>query len=830
MVWTLAALCLGHLTPAASPEEVLRRYELAATIGSAQTAALVRNARLDVRWSEDGNRVVFRLDRRDGHEFVQVDTRRARRSPAFDHQRVADELTQALGRQVEPNRLPFRQLELHPEGVRFIAGGSQWLWNTRTRQLAKWSPPPPEPQATGERTGEPRDRNVSPDGRWRARIDDGVLVVQDARTQEERMRSASAGVTEVHWSPNSRFLVGYLVDRVEPGTMTNVESLPRDSLRPRVRTYPYDLPGDPVSKTRMVCLDVELRTETLSDAEPINIWGPSNFRWRQDARRFTFERRYRGFQRESIVEVDAATGRSRNLLDEVSETFVFPAVRFVQYLDDTNEILWTSDRDNWNHIYLFDSETGELKQQITQGPWVVREVREVDVERREILFAAGGKEPDRNPYNLHFYRIGFDGQGLVRLTPGDGHHQIAFSPDRRFYVNTHSRADLPPVHELRRTKDGSLVAELARADASALLATGWRMPEEFVAKGRDGVTDIWGVIYRPSHLDRTLLYPIVEDIYAGPQGSSVPAGFRVATANQALAELGFIVVVPDGMGMGHRSKAFHNVSYRNLGDSGFPDRILWFRAAAERYPYIDPDNVGIFGVSAGGYNAARALIVAPEVYKAAFAVCGNHDHRTDKLWWNELWMGYPVGPHYEEQSNVAQAHRIQGRLFLVHGELDDNVNPFASTMQMVRRLIDANKDFDMLLVPGAGHSFGSYERRRMWDFFVKHLRGEQPPREFDPRRTATDSLHFTVHNKTAKPITLYWIPAPGQRRPYQTIEPGQSARQHSFNGHQWEAVQEGRAVSWYTVDPAELEWIVLGNRSSHLTQEVEPAVALDAIP
>jgi dipeptidyl aminopeptidase/acylaminoacyl peptidase len=335
--------------------------------------------------------------------------------------------------------------------------------------------------------------------------------------------------------------------------------------------------------------------------------------------------------------------------------------------------------------------------------------------------------PGKDPYLINFYRINFDGTGLIAYTEGDGNHSISFSPDSAYYVDTYSRVDMPPVWELRRVSDRKLVVELERADIQDLLKIGWKMPEVFVSKGRDGVTDIWGIINRPMKLDETKKIPILENIYAGPQGSFVPKTFSSNNGMQPLCELGFIVVQIDGMGTSNRSKAFHDVCWKDLGDAGFPDRILWMKSAAERYPYIDITRVGVYGTSAGGQNAAGAVLFHPEFYKVAVAACGCHDNRMDKIWWNELWMGWPIGPEYAASSNVDNAYRLQGKLFLIVGEMDSNVDP-SSTMQVVNALIKANKDFDLLVVPGMNHSNGgTYGERKRRDFFVKNLLDVKPP-------------------------------------------------------------------------------------------------------
>ena len=429
-----------------------------------------------------------------------------------------------------------------------------------------------------------------------------------------------------------------------------------------------------------------------------------------------------------MIGVDAATGEARAVVDERSPTFIdYSGKQFLEYLDGTRELIWMSERDGWNHLYLVDAATGRVKNPITRGAWVVRSVVHVDPKARQILFLAGGIVPGQDPYYLHLARVDFDGSNLRVLTQGDGTHTVTLSPDRAAFVDVWSRVDRAPVAELRRTTDGALVAELERWDEAELARSGWRAPERFTAKGRDGATDIHGVIYRPSTYDPAKKYPVIEYIYAGPQGSFAPKAFTRAPLHADLAELGFILVALDGMGTSHRSKAFHDVCWKNLGDAGFPDRILWLKAAAARDPAMDLERVGIYGGSAGGQAALRGLLAFGSFYKAGVADCGCHDNRMDKVWWNEQWMGWPVGPHYAEQSNVTMAGRLQGHLLLLVGEMDTNVDP-ASTLQVVDALIRADKDFEMLVVPGSDHGTMRipYVERRLKDFFVRSLLGVKP--------------------------------------------------------------------------------------------------------
>ncbi len=575
---------------------------------------------------------------------------------------------------------------------------------------------------------------TSPDGKWVASVRDGNVWLK--RTEDEHEVALTTDGTEearfipvFHWSPDSTRLVCEQELRGDRRKVFLIESSPTDQLQPKLHELDYDKPGDKLPVTKLRLFDVtNARAIPLADSLYPNPWSITEIRWAPDSKSFSFLYNQRGHQVLRLLRVDASTGDASLIVDESSDTFVDYAHKvFVEHLDETNEIVWMSERDGWNHLYLYDSANGVVKNQITKGAWVVRQVERVDSQTRQIWFYASGFFSQQDPYLLYFCRVDFDGQNFVVLTPAHGNHRVEFSPDRRFFLDHYSRVDLPPVTELRQTETGDLVCELERADVSELLSAGWRPPVPFAAPGRDGQTMIYGVIYLPQSFDPAGKYPVIEHIYAGPQDNYVPKEFRSYFEEQALAELGFVVVQMDGMGTSNRSKAFHDVCWKNLGDAGFPDRIAWLQAAAKAYPAMDLTRVGIYGGSAGGQNALRGLLMHPEHYHVGVADCGCHDNRMDKVWWNELWMGWPLGPHYEEQSNVTQAHRLQGKLLLTVGELDRNVDP-ASTMQVVNALIRADKDFDLLIVPGSDHGAGErpYARRRRQDFFVRHLLGVEP--------------------------------------------------------------------------------------------------------
>jgi dipeptidyl aminopeptidase/acylaminoacyl peptidase len=598
--------------------------------------------------------------------------------------------------------------------------------------------------APGGADDEPAVR-TSPDGRTDALIQNFNVFLKPAGARLEEARPLSWDGSEgnaytfnsLSWSPTSAKIAVY---RRRPGytrLVSSVQSSPSDQLQPKFSQRSYRKPGDEVEFDQPVLFDVVSRRQIVVDRALFpNPYQNLRMEWRRDSRAFTFEYNQRGHQVYRLIEVEAATGRARTVIDETSDTFIdyrrtaaglSDSGRTYRHdVSDGREVVWMSERDGWSHLYLFDGTNGRLKNQITTGAWAVHHVDRVDEAARQIYFTGNGLERG-DPYLLHYYRINFDGTGLTRYTPGDGLHTLTWSPDRKFYVDTYSRVDMAPVSELRRASDQTLVLELERGSLAALVATGWRAPEVFLSKGRDGQTDVSGIIIRPTNFDPSRKYPVVENIYAGPQGSFVPKTFSTQTGMQTLAELGFIVVQIDGMGTANRSKAFHATAWKNLGDAGFPDRIVWHKTVAAKYPYYDITRVGIYGTSAGGQNAMGAVLFHPEFYKAAAASAGCHDNRMDKIWWNEQWMGWPLGPEYAASSNMEHAAKLQGHLLLIFGEMDTNVDP-ASTMQVVNKLIQANKEFDLLVIPNAGHTGGgTYGDHKRYDFFVRNLQGRVPP-------------------------------------------------------------------------------------------------------
>ncbi|MBP3211620.1 MAG: prolyl oligopeptidase family serine peptidase [Prevotella sp.] len=647
---------------------------------------------------------------------------------------------------------------------------------------------------------------TSPDGKLEAWIEGyNVIVHQVGRPYSEKLQLTQDGTighyysNRILWSPDSRKIFVCKRKAVEKRYAYYVESSPQDQLQPILHKQEYAKPGDdlpqftpyifnlnPCPSPKVEGSDTPQNLET-GNSETRTLLNPSQpltplpsreglgvglqysldwFQWTPDSRYVTMEYNQRGHKLYQLLAMDAETGKLTTLVEEHSEKFVNYNRIWRRWLSD-GRLLWTSERDNWNHLYLYGSKASKKSKKqrakaslsslptgegrggaspfegwgeapITRGSWCVRDILHVDEANEVIYFTASGVHPDEDPYNIHYFTVRFDGSDFQELTPEPGNHRAQFSFDRQFLVDTYSAPDKAPVTKLHAIGSapspsgegrGEASTLIETSDLSRILANGWQAPEVFVAPGRDGTTPMWGIIQRPTNFDPSKKYPVIEYIYAGPGDAYTPKSFNPYNWNMtSLAELGFIVVQLDGMGTSWRGKAFEEVCYKNLKDAGFPDRKAWIRAAAAKYPYMDADNVGIFGASAGGQESTTAVLLHGDFYKAAYSSCGCHDNRMDKIWWNEQWMGYPVDSSYVECSNVYHASKLERPLMLVVGELDDNVDP-ASTMQVADALIRAGKDFELVVLPGVHHTMGErFGEHKRYDFFVRHLLGVEPPK------------------------------------------------------------------------------------------------------
>jgi len=713
-------------------------YRLADSIADIFSKKVFHTAQ-NVNWVEGKSLFWYSTFTPGGKEFWSVNAEKLTKEKLFETAKLVRQLSELIKKPVGNEEFSPVDPKLSADGKLFTFQMDTLLfeWNRTKNELKRTGTKPlDKPEGywgdkAEDHTGPPVK---SPDGKWFAFVRDNNVFVKDSlsKIQIQLSFDGSGGEyysAQLFWSTDSKKLAGTKVRAEIPHYIYFVESSPQDQLQPKLQKRYYPKAGDALPISTPALFDLETKKQIDVDGTPfLNQFTLGNIEWRKDNRAFTFEFNQRGHQRFQVVEVNATSGKCKVLIDEKSETFIDYSSKLTRRdVDDGKEIIWTSERDGWNHMYLYNGD-GSLKNQITKGEWVVREVVKVFDSTRQILFTASGRNAEEDPYLIHYYRINFDGSNLVGLTPENANHQAVFSTDFRFLTDNYSRVDMPPTLVLRDASNGKVLMTIEQSDISGLLNTGWKMPEVCSSKGRDGKTEIWGMIYRPTNFDPAKKYPIIEYIYAGPHGSFVPKNFGgFYRSYAALAELGFVVVQIDGMGTSNRSKTFHDVCWRNLKDAGFPDRILWIKAAAQKYPFMDTTRVGIFGVSAGGQSSTGAVLFHPEFYKAAVSSCGCHDNRMDKIWWNEQWMGYPVGPWYAENSNVTNAHLLKGNLMLLVGEIDDNVDP-ASTIQLCDALIKAGKDFELVMLPGMNHTGGGkYGERKRKDFFVKYLLGAVPP-------------------------------------------------------------------------------------------------------
>jgi len=607
----------------------------------------------------------------------------------------------------------------------------------------RWTPGPGRhPQRHWMEVDEENDLRpiVSPDGKTEAYIEEFNVVLHKVGEPYSTKRILTQDGTigkyysnRIQWSPDGKYIMVCKRRPVQKRYAYYVESSPSDQLQPILHKQEYAKPGDEVAQHYPVIINVETGHKVEADIAAIdNQYELEWLQWTPDSKEVTMEYNQRGHKLYQLLAMDATTGKLRTIVEEKAKTFVnYPRI-WRQFINNGTRLLWTSERDNWNHLYLYDVKTAQMVRQITKGAWCIREILYVDEDAGEIYFSASGMNKKEDPYLIHYYKIGMDGKNLKALTPEGGNHRAVFSRDHRYIADTYSMVNKAPVTVIRNAADGKLVKTIATADISKLKNNGWVAPEVFVAKGRDGKTDMWGIIQRPTNFSPDKKYPVIEYIYAGPGDHYTPKSFMPYNwSMSALAELGFIVVQLDAMGTAWRGKEFEEICYKNLKDAGFPDRKLWIKAAAKKYPYMDISRVGIFGCSAGGQESTTAVLLHGDFYKAAYSACGCHDNRMDKIWWNELWMGYPVDSSYVECSNVENAHKLNCPLMLVMGEMDDNVDP-SSTYQVVNALIKANKDFELVVIPGAHHTMGEeFGDHKRYDFFVKNLLGIDPPKWAD---------------------------------------------------------------------------------------------------
>jgi len=713
-----------------------------------------------------GERFWFRNSTVQGNEFVLMNAATGAKGPAFDQAKIAAALSKAAGTSYDAWHLPFNDFE-------FSDDGKSISFSVRMRRYTcelDGSECKAEGGGGGRGRGvSARNSVLSPDKKTAVFIRDYNLWARDVASGKETQLTTD-GVKDfgyatdnagwatserpiVLWSPDSKKIATYQQDQRGVGEMYLVSTKVG---HPELRAWKYPLPGDEVVTTiqrviidlgggspKVVRLNMPADQHRSSLCDNIACRGGewADVQWSADGRHLAFVSTSRDHKREQLHVADAATGAIRDVMEESTPTFFESGNGRVnwRYLPGSNEILWFSERDNWGHLYLYDLDTGKLKSQVTRGDWNVTQLLRVD-EKNRMLYVLGVGREKGDPYYVHFYRIGMDGKNLKLLTPEDANHDVALSPSGNFFADVYSKPDVPPVAVLRDS-DGKLVNTFDKADASRLAAAGWKAPISFTVKARDGVTDLYGLMFQPTNFDASKKYPIINHIYPGPQTGSVGSrSFSAARGDcQALAELGFIVVEIDGMGTPWRSKKFHEAYFGNLGDNTLPDQVGGMKQLAQRYSWIDIDRAGIYGHSGGGFATADAMFRYPDFFKVGISEAGNHDNREYEDDWGEKWQGLlekkaDGSTNYDNQANQLVAKNLKGHLLLAHGTMDNNVPPY-NTLLVVNELIKANKDFDLLLLPNRNHGFGNepYMVRRRWDYFVRYLLGAEPPQGYELR-------------------------------------------------------------------------------------------------
>ena len=754
----LAALTISLASSAAAQERrqlTAEDYARAERFLAPATYPLVTGGRVSATWLDDG-----RFTYRSGDEAYVVDPAAGTRAEAFDAAAMARALSAATGDTVRADALPFQTFEFDADDVAVDVGETHYVCDFDAETCA---------DAGARRTEDPREAMMrrfrsadvlSPDGSKAAFIRDWNLWVRDVATGEETPLTTdgeedngyatdNAGWRKsdrpvVKWSPDSKKIATQQQDEREVGRMYLVETTVGT---PTLQDWSYPLPGDSaVAMLRRVIIEVETGRVIPLDLGPEyhratlgDDLSMDDYAWSPDGRQLALASTPRDHKSATVRVADAETGAVRDVLTETEETH-FESVTGWRVLWDTDELVWYSQRDDWGNLYLYDLATGALKNAITTGEGPVERILRIDEDTREIWYEAKGRMPGQDPYFSHVYRGTLDGGPEVALTPDDGDHTVDLSPDGRFLIDTWSRADKPPVVALR-DRDGRHVMDLEAADIRPLEAAGWQPPMRVQMTGPDGETQLYGLLFRPTDFDPDAAYPIINQAYPGPQSGSIGSrAFRPAWGDrQALAELGFVVVSIDGMGTPGRSKSFHDAYYGAMGrDNTIPSQVAGMQDLARQYPWIDIERVGIWGHSGGGFIAAGALFRYPDFFDVGISESGNHDQRNYEDDWGERYQGLLTRNEdgtdsYDAESNQSVAHNLKGKLLLAHGMLDDNVPPY-NTLLVVQALIEANKDFDLILFPEARHGFGAasdYMTRRRWDYFVEHLLGAEPPQGYE---------------------------------------------------------------------------------------------------
>ncbi|MDB9732673.1 S9 family peptidase [Polaribacter sp.] len=708
--------------------------------------------------------LLYTTKTKDGKKFVLVNTKTQTKETAFNHEKLAKTLSKKLDKEINANALPISNVSFSDNlnTLQFIAFNQKYRYKIKEHTLV---------QHPSERNLADRNEHVSPNGKLVAYIDAYNLWIRDLDTnkktqltfdgkQDYGYATNNAGWIKndgavLKWSPNSDKIATFQQDARGVGMMYLTSS---NVGHPRLEAWKHPLPGDAEiftierviihlgnqPKTVRLKMEKDFQRGTTTD----HIAGRNNelldAQWNKKGTKFAFVSSSRDHKIAHLQIADAQTGAVTSVHKEVVATYYESGVNTENWkvLFDSNEFIWYSEKTDWGHLYLYDLKTKALKNKITSGDFIVKQIKSIDEEKRQLYFYAGGKEAG-NPYHNYYYKVNFDGTNFTNLTPSKGTHTVTISDDYSLLIDTYSTTTEPPITVLRNGF-GEKIMDLETADISELKANNWQEPIEFSVKARDKKTDLFGIMCLPSHYNANKKYPVLNYIYPGPQSGSIGNyGFRPVWRDfQAVVELGFVVVAVDAMGTPMRSKSFHDAYYGNMGDNGLPDNITAIKQLAQKYKGMDLERVGIWGHSGGGFASTRAVFAYPEFYDVAVSGAGNHDNRNYEADWGEKWQGLLIEgtiegktdgtTNYDNQANQLLAKDLKGKLLITHGAMDNNVPP-SNTMLVVEALIKANKDFDMILYPNKRHGYGdmtNYMTRKRWDYFVTHLLNAKPAKGF----------------------------------------------------------------------------------------------------
>lgn len=764
--WMMTAAAIGALSVSAVPSGAFAQslaakevavaastsdavYARAEAVLPAHIDELVFDVSVRPQWFEDSSRFWYERHTPQGYRYVLVDPAKRSRSDLFNHEIVRAQLSALKGEPVpaEEFRLQGADLSKDERALEFRAGKERFSLDLGTGRVSRL---PEEERGVLSPNGDLRafakDNNVwireVSTGCERQLTTDGTALRPYARPVVNVKRKIGEGSNEpeldpdIEWSPQGDRIATYRLDLTGARRLAIVQSTPPDGAPPKVYDYYYSFTGDQdVPLATDVIIDVRSGELVTSKSEPQQIlyYGGPYYEWSKDGSAVFSLVPGRGYKTLTLERIDARTGEVKILRQDKSDTYVDYYGHDWTYDEDQDRHFWTADTTGHAHIYTADGKTGKGRQ-ITSGEWRARSVAGTSSDGKIAFVVGSGREAGRDPYYRSLYSVPVSGKGLRDLTPEPLDHDVSVSPDGRFFVDNMSRIDMPTHSVVRDTKNGRIVMDLQKADASRFLAAGYKLPEPFEALAADGKTRIYGAIFKPAGFDPARRYPVIEDVYTGPHYVQTPKSFEAALFYRnimSLAQLGAIGITIDGRGTWGRSRAFQQPAYKNLHLVGLDDHIAGIRSLADRHSWIDPERVGIYGFSAGGYDVVRAMTRRPDFYDVGVSASGNHDNRLDKATWNEQWMGVELGPLYDENSNVTWAKELEGDLFLAHGELDENV-PMAATLRLVDALIDANKDFEFLVVPNADHFLDDspYFQRRRYDFFTEKLIGRTPPQAY----------------------------------------------------------------------------------------------------